>query len=320
MDFEVLAIVADRSLGTGRIILSSDFSLRVDGVSRGHLFEFTHSRLSRRPVAVSIVAHGLVLVLMFAIRFSGHIARVPVVERHLVYLAPAIKPHRTPVFHPRPVLPAVEIIPAPAIEAAKVVLPEIPVREMAPVVLPAPPKPVVKASGFENTEAPATRVAHGNLPTSLGSFDSAQVEAAAVGSTKATTRAGGFSDASASSFRPGGGSVTRGAFGDTTVEKGVAIQRRTAAAAFTPVEILSKPRPAYTEEARVKKIEGEVLLSMQFSASGEARVERVMRGLGYGLDETAMTAARGIRFRPATRDGGAVDSDAVVHILFQLAQ
>jgi TonB family protein len=277
------------------------------------LFEFTHSSFSRRPVALSVVVHGLVLLLMFAVRFSGHVARVAVAERHLVYLAPVIKPHRSPVFHARLVLPAFEIIPAPAIEAAKVVVPEIPVREIAPVVLPAPPKPV------ENTEAPATRVAHGTLPTSLGSFDSVPVEATAV-RTKSTTRAGGFSDASASSLRPGGGSVTRGAFGDTTVDKGVAIQRRTAAAAFTPVEILSKPRPAYTEEARVKKIEGEVLLSMQFSASGEARVERVMRGLGYGLDETAMTAARGIRFRPATRDGGPVDSDAVVHILFQLAQ
>ncbi len=261
---------------------------------------------------MSIVAHGLVLLLMFAIRFSEHIARVPVAERHLVYLAPAIKLHRSPVLRAQLALPAVEVIPAPAM----VVLPEIPVlvREMAPVVLPAPPKPV------ENTEAPATRVAHGALPISLGSFDSAQVDVAAVHTAHSTTRAGGFSDASASSLRSGGGSMTRGAFGDTTVEKGVAIQRRTAAAAFTPVEILSKPRPAYTEEARVKKIEGEVLLSMQFSASGEARVERVMRGLGYGLDETAMTAARGIRFRPATRDGGAVDSDAVVHILFQLAQ
>jgi TonB family protein len=104
------------------------------------------------------------------------------------------------------------------------------------------------------------------------------------------------------------------------VDKGAAVVKRTAAEAFTPVEILSKPRPAYTDEARSKKIEGEVLLAMQFSASGQARVERVMRGLGYGLDETAVTAALGIRFRPATRDGGAVDSAAIVHILFQLAQ
>lgn len=88
---------------------------------------------------------------------------------------------------------------------------------------------------------------------------------------------------------------------------------------LTPVEIVSKPKPRYTDEARSKKIEGEVLLEIQFSASGEARVLRLVRGLGYGLDENAVAAALGIRFHPATRNGGAVDSAAVVHILFQLA-
>jgi TonB family protein len=92
-----------------------------------------------------------------------------------------------------------------------------------------------------------------------------------------------------------------------------------APAALTPVEIISKPRPAYTDEARAKRIEGEVLLEMQFSATGEARVLRIVRGLGHGLDETALAAANGIKFRPATRDGAAVDSAAIVHIVFQLA-
>jgi TonB family protein len=88
---------------------------------------------------------------------------------------------------------------------------------------------------------------------------------------------------------------------------------------LTPVEILSKPRPAYTEEARRLQIEGEALVEVLFAASGEARVVRVMRGLGHGLDEAAVAAARGIRFRPAQREGGSVDSSAVVHIVFQLA-
>jgi TonB family protein len=85
------------------------------------------------------------------------------------------------------------------------------------------------------------------------------------------------------------------------------------------VEILSKPTPAYTREARLKNIEGEVLLEMNFCATGEVRVLRLVRGLGAGLDETAVAAALGIRFRPATRDGGVVDSAVIVHIVFQLA-
>jgi TonB family protein len=75
----------------------------------------------------------------------------------------------------------------------------------------------------------------------------------------------------------------------------------------------------YTEEARKLRIEGEVELEMIFMASGEARVLRVIRGLGHGLDEAAAAAAREIRFRPARRGTGLKDVSAVVRITFQLA-
>ena len=86
-----------------------------------------------------------------------------------------------------------------------------------------------------------------------------------------------------------------------------------------PVEILSKPKPVYTEEARGRRIEGEVLLRVLFSASGQVQVLATVRGLGYGLDEQAVAAAEAIHFRPAERAGVAADSTAVVHIVFQLA-
>ena len=86
-----------------------------------------------------------------------------------------------------------------------------------------------------------------------------------------------------------------------------------------PVEILFKPKPEYTDEARAKKIEGQVLLQVIFTASGEVKVERVVQGLGYGLENTAEAAARQIRFRPAQQEGQPVDSNAIVHITFALA-
>jgi TonB family protein len=92
-----------------------------------------------------------------------------------------------------------------------------------------------------------------------------------------------------------------------------------AAPATTAVEILFKPRPAYTAEARRLQIEGEVVFEIQFSASGEVRIVRVVQGLGHGLDESASDAARQIRFRPALRALAPVDSTAIVHIQFQLA-
>jgi len=86
-----------------------------------------------------------------------------------------------------------------------------------------------------------------------------------------------------------------------------------------PPEILSKPTPAYTEEARRARIEGEVLLEVVLEASGHVRVLRVVRGLGHGLDESAVQAAEKINFKPAMRDGQPSDSTAVLHIIFQLA-
>ncbi len=67
------------------------------------------------------------------------------------------------------------------------------------------------------------------------------------------------------------------------------------------------------------KIEGEVLLEAIFSFSGEVRVLRVLRGLGHGLDECAVAAARQIRFQPAQNAGQPVDFQGTVHVTFQLA-
>jgi TonB family protein len=92
-----------------------------------------------------------------------------------------------------------------------------------------------------------------------------------------------------------------------------------AARQIIPVEVLSKPTPIYTDEARKLRIEGDVLLHVEFSASGTLRVVRVVRGLGHGLDEAAIQAAQQIRFKPALDHGRAVDSSATVTIVFRLA-
>jgi TonB family protein len=86
-----------------------------------------------------------------------------------------------------------------------------------------------------------------------------------------------------------------------------------------PAEITFKPRPVYTDEGRRLKIEGEVLLRVVFSATGQIRIVSVMRGLGHGLDESAVRAAEKIQFKPALRDGHPTDSEAVIHVEFQLA-
>jgi len=67
------------------------------------------------------------------------------------------------------------------------------------------------------------------------------------------------------------------------------------------------------------RLEGEVLLEVIFSADGHLQVQRIVRGLGHGLDEAAVAAAGKIRFKPGQRNGQPVDSTAVVHVVFQMA-
>ena len=117
-----------------------------------------------------------------------------------------------------------------------------------------------------------------------------------------------------------GGSVKPAGFADSTPahepqpKKGAAKELPT-----TPVEILVKPKPNYTEEGRKLKIEGEVRLNVEFTATGQVRVIRILQGLGHGLDEQAVRAAEQIKFKPAQREGMPVDSTATLHIIFQLA-
>jgi TonB family protein len=118
------------------------------------------------------------------------------------------------------------------------------------------------------------------------------------------------------------GTVQQAGFGDADVPAPPTVQSRPAApvaAKMTAAEILSKPTPVYTQEARSKRIEGEVLLEVVFEATGKIHVLRVIRGLGYGLDDAAVQAAEQIRFKPALQNGQPSDSTAVVHIIFQLA-
>ncbi|MBS1797688.1 MAG: TonB family protein [Acidobacteria bacterium] len=70
-----------------------------------------------------------------------------------------------------------------------------------------------------------------------------------------------------------------------------------------PVKILSKPRANYTDSARQAQVQGKVVLRVTFSANGSIGSISVISGLGNGLTEQAIAAARAIRFEPAKRGG-----------------
>jgi TonB family protein len=82
--------------------------------------------------------------------------------------------------------------------------------------------------------------------------------------------------------------------------------------------ILSRPQPEYTQEARVNQISGVVTLRVVLSASGQVTNITVVKGLGYGLSEKAIDAARKIRFEPARKDGRAVSMYMQIQYNFNL--
>jgi TonB family protein len=170
----------------------------------------------------------------------------------------------------------------------------------------------------------------GNI-ASLGSFDLPTGPGAGNGTggahgVKGVVASAGFGNGTAvvGNGEGGGGSgsgrtVQKAGFETETAKAEPTPKKKDAGPPQTPVEILFKPKPQYTDEARKLKLEGEVLLRVLFTAGGEARVLEVVKGLGHGLDENAVRAAQQIRFKPALRDGQPSDSTATVHIIFELA-
>src|SRR5215471_15165668 len=64
----------------------------------------------------------------------------------------------------------------------------------------------------------------------------------------------------------------------------------------TPPKVLTHPAAAYSDEARNRGIQGNVIVQAYFDESGNITVLKVIKGLGYGLDENALSALKNWRF------------------------
>jgi TonB family protein len=76
--------------------------------------------------------------------------------------------------------------------------------------------------------------------------------------------------------------------------------------------------PLYSDEARDRGIEGIVLLEGVVGLDGRVRSLRVVKGIGFGLDENALVAVREWRFAPGARGGKLVEMTAAVSVEFDL--
>lgn len=86
----------------------------------------------------------------------------------------------------------------------------------------------------------------------------------------------------------------------------------------TRVVFRSKPRPGYTLEARRKRKQGFVILKVALSSTGTISRVRVLRGLPFGLTESAIKAACKLEFKPAIKDGQSVSQWVTAEYVFRL--
>jgi TonB family protein len=88
--------------------------------------------------------------------------------------------------------------------------------------------------------------------------------------------------------------------------------------AIKPPTILKSTPALYTDEARTHGIEGTVTIVAEVGSDGEIKYTRVLKGLGFGLDEAATASVREWALSPATRNGTPVEVVAQIDVEFNL--
>jgi protein TonB len=126
---------------------------------------------------------------------------------------------------------------------------------------------------------------------------------------------------------PMGGGATPSSVQPKPKEKvlGVAAERPAAAGDDCAEDLIkAKPqgfvKPTYTDDARAAGIEGRVRVEVSLDETGHVLSARVVSGLGHGLDESAIDAAKRMAFASATRCGKSVKSTFVVSMRFVLGE
>jgi TonB family protein len=82
--------------------------------------------------------------------------------------------------------------------------------------------------------------------------------------------------------------------------------------------VLHKVEPEYSEEARIARLQGTVVVQVVIGTDGVAGDARILRGLGLGLDEQAIEAIGQWQFKPGVKDGQPVPVAATIEVNWHL--
>jgi protein TonB len=86
----------------------------------------------------------------------------------------------------------------------------------------------------------------------------------------------------------------------------------------TAPSVIYRIDPQYSEEARKARYQGTVVLEAIVKRDGTVQILRVVRSLGFGLDENAIAALRQWKFRPGMKNGVPVDVALNIEVNFNL--
>jgi TonB family protein len=97
----------------------------------------------------------------------------------------------------------------------------------------------------------------------------------------------------------------------------------------SPPKLLYAPDPEYTDQARRKRLQGKVVLSLTVDTKGKPQDVRVLHSLSetvdkklqaaaVGLDEKAVTAVKQYRFDPALLQGKPVSVETTVEVNYRI--
>lgn len=86
----------------------------------------------------------------------------------------------------------------------------------------------------------------------------------------------------------------------------------------TEINVISKPRPSYTDSARMNQEQGTVKLAVEFGADGKIKEIFPFEKLLYGLTENCVEAVRRIKFEPATNDDKPISAIMIISYNFTI--
>jgi TonB family protein len=182
--------------------------------------------------------------------------------------------------------------------------------EPPPVVKPAEPPPVVKAEPMQAVFAPVAPAAadprdREGIPARPSPALETDSRGPGNGTGTGSGQGSGLGEGDGSGIGPGSGGGTGG--GPYRPGAGIEAPR-----------LIKEVRPLYTDEARRRGIQGDVVLEVVVTRSGSVDRVSVVRGLGAGLDQNAIAAVKQWKFDPARRQGAAVDVVVEIAVEFTM--